>query len=71
MLLLVGCLIEGLRAAVDWTYVRLLPRMNAEVVEQIVPFPEYFAAVREITGEYVRGAAGQRVEKLDMAKLSG
>lgn len=69
MLFLIGYLIELQLASLNRAQKWLLVSMNSKVIEEIVPFPKYFAAALVVTAKHLRLPAGlQGSAKLNHCK---
>ena len=49
VLLLVGRLIKGQSAAIDWTYIGFLSCVNPKMIKKIVPLSKNFSTMRVVT----------------------
>ena len=72
VLLLVWDLVEGIVTACDRTFVGPLTRVNAQVVEQIMPLPEHFHASAVLFKAHEHGDPPARdlIEKFNLRKIS-
>lgn len=73
MLLLVWDLIEGEFTVAHRAEEGTLPGVNSKMIEEVVPFPEYFLAwvAIFITRENALPSSGLSIEELDLREVSG